>query len=395
MQRFFDTYVNYHGFLRSPAGDLRPMLYDAMNRGGISRVELADVGKMVKRAIDVRGASTLRTKHAVRKAFENLQSGNPRRAIGELVAGFFWSDPNNVERLARHLNREGSHTFSLGLEFKASTAHVFSGQFDGRPSIFKITPSFRSEPNAFDLSEHLTGLPVSRMLHSQATPLVDSHLIVSSPLSGNLAVSAIGRGASVSEVYSGMGGVLAKLHGVVVSPLIQNLLSGHNRQWPQVAASALKRLDGLAEALRFDAATTRSIRNVLSRSLAPAGLDSVLHDDYHEENVLVDERGRVSGLLDLGGAALGDPMYDLAKAQYYAQRAERLYDFKGAAAALQEGYKKNCALTPEAKSRLAHYVLAVSVALASPQLKYPEKKPIARELILNALDLAKKTVSHQ
>jgi hygromycin-B 7''-O-kinase len=51
------------------------------------------------------------------------------------------------------------------------------------------------------------------------------------------------------------------------------------------------------------------------------------HDDYHEGNVLVDvveNKWRVTGIVDVENAVAADPLLDIAKTDYYAIRANEL-----------------------------------------------------------------------
>jgi hygromycin-B 7''-O-kinase len=48
------------------------------------------------------------------------------------------------------------------------------------------------------------------------------------------------------------------------------------------------------------------------------------HNDLHEGNVLVDDDGQVTGVIDMENARAADPLFDLAKTDCYAIRGDRV-----------------------------------------------------------------------
>jgi len=86
-----------------------------------------------------------------------------------------------------------------------------------------------------------------------------------------------------------------------------------------------------AEKLRWfderggDPALSRAVaRHVAERAGVFAGCAApvLCHNDFHEGNVLVDERGTVTGCVDVENAVAADALLDLAKTDYYAIRGD-------------------------------------------------------------------------
>lgn len=93
---------------------------------------------------------------------------------------------------------------------------------------------------------------------------------------------------------------------------------------------------------------------------------SVIHNDANDWNVLVDEAGAVSGLIDVGDAAFAPTVSDLAVAATYAMLGQA--DPASAIAAVVEGYHRALALTPGERALLPDLIaarLAVSVTISA------------------------------
>lgn len=76
------------------------------------------------------------------------------------------------------------------------------------------------------------------------------------------------------------------------------------------------------------------------------------HNDVHEANVFITRRNdawQISGLLDVGGAIAADPLYDVARTNYWSTRGNR-----GKQQALLDGYGR---LATREQTGLAVYML--------------------------------------
>lgn len=77
------------------------------------------------------------------------------------------------------------------------------------------------------------------------------------------------------------------------------------------------------------------------------------HNDLHEANVLVERAPsgwRVTGVLDAGGAIAADPLFDVARTDYWSARGDA-----EKRAGLREGY--GASFGPEEEARIAFYAL--------------------------------------
>lgn len=103
----------------------------------------------------------------------------------------------------------------------------------------------------------------------------------------------------------------------------------------------------------LDDALRARLEGVLSRphdQLARVTQGVLVHSDYHYENILQD-KGRLSGILDFEWALSGDPSYDFMAA------GERERQLPGSEAAFVAGYRSIRALDAEHDRRLEIYLL--------------------------------------
>jgi hygromycin-B 7''-O-kinase len=136
--------------------------------------------------------------------------------------------------------------------------------------------------------------------------------------------------AEVQDVYGQLGAILRMLHTVtfehygfitptgVVPPLTNNefMTRRFGEQLRVFADSGGQPQTGN----RIEGAVTSS------RPLFAANHSAVLcHNDLHEANALaVKQRGRwhVTGVIDVGGAIAGDPLFDLARTHYWSTKGD-------------------------------------------------------------------------
>ncbi len=380
MMRFFDERVPFHGALRAHKGDLRPLLYAGMRSGKISASDLEEIGGIVKTSIEKRGTLTPRMQWGINEAFIHAQQKRFPEALSELRSAFFWSNPDNLRKLERHFRSNGIN-LTLGRELLSQTAHVFSGNYKGKRVVVKLTVRPPLHPT---VERHIVQVPVAHQLYESPTPFIPGHLSVVNHLPGKIAVKAIEDGAPVMATFHNMGKALAKIHSNPMTPQLRRLFPVPTRLWRPIAQETSKDVSAIATAFNLDSATVRKISRVLNTKLKEPSA-CVLHNDFHEENILVDEAGNVSGVIDFQGAKFGDPMSDLAKAMYYARKTEELYGFKGASIALRNGYHQEKPLSADAKVRLNHFYLATAISLATPYLNNEEVKPTVKKLLLEAL----------
>lgn len=98
-----------------------------------------------------------------------------------------------------------------------------------------------------------------------------------------------------------LGALLARIHSTPVPPALR---PAEPRRW-------LERV--LARARRFSRRWVRELATRLDRNRPPDLPDTLIHGDFTIDNVLAHE-GEISGVIDWGGAGLGDPRYDVTLA---------------------------------------------------------------------------------
>jgi len=130
-------------------------------------------------------------------------------------------------------------------------------------------------------------------------PFVEGHVITTS-----LPVTLLGRGAAVVESAVS---ALAALHAVPLEGDVAALgrpvgyldrqVARFSRLWPQNTRREVREVTETAAALAANVPTSARA--------------SVVHGDYRLGNLLIDDAGRVSAVLDWEMATLGDPLADL------------------------------------------------------------------------------------
>ena len=134
-------------------------------------------------------------------------------------------------------------------------------------------------------------------------------------------------------IYRGMGGVLRELHEITFERFGYFTKGGFaesfqtNAEWMRKLFEQVLRAFG---ARGGPPSLERAVRNLV------AGQEEVFnrcptavlcHNDLSEGNVCFskgDDGWRLTGVLDVGGSTAGDPLFDLAKTDYWSTRGNRL-----------------------------------------------------------------------
>lgn len=391
VRRFFDQKVAGHEALTHEHGDLRPLLYQSVQAGKIHVRELEQLGEMIRQALAKRIIESNRISVGVKLAHGHMNDGKHSEAMDELRTAFFWSNPENLKALEKEIRRRG-HRIVFENELPASFGHVVSGTFNDKPAIFKITPILRPVDEAAKVANLLRGLPVARQLGEYKTPLLPSRLEILEKLTGSQAGEAVAGGANVKEVYRSMGKTLARLHSHEITPEIDRKV-GKQRVWETVTKGAKKTAEEVGRQLELPEGQIAALKKAFETPIEAPERQALLHNDYHEENVLVGEDSKVSGLIDFSPKK-GDAMYDLAKALWYARRAREMYggSFADNAKWLAEGYKAVRTLTSEEKRRLRYFSLFISVKFGRSQIRqFRERAPIIKKLLLEDLSAVQRS----
>jgi aminoglycoside phosphotransferase (APT) family kinase protein len=107
-----------------------------------------------------------------------------------------------------------------------------------------------------------------------------------------------------------LGSFLRALHATPLAPL---RAAGLRDDWRgDVARVAWRGLDWLGK-VSLDGALADGARGLLDAPMPPTDLPlTLIHGDFHAGNLLVDDHGALSGVLDWGDCGAGDPAFDLA-----------------------------------------------------------------------------------
>lgn len=129
-------------------------------------------------------------------------------------------------------------------------------------------------------------------------------------------------------VYRQMGEFLARLHEIELDAygyLVTRIIDPKPDNTAYMTGRFAAKLAGFRErggAADLAAAISRYAEE---RSGLFAGCTRAVlcHNDFHEGNVLVDDRGQLTGVIDMENAAAADPLTDIAKTDCYSIRGDR------------------------------------------------------------------------
>jgi len=226
---------------------------------------------------------------------------------------------------------------------------------DGTGLIFYERNMMAQEPEVHAVVRERTRVPVARILaHDTGRRVLDRDFLVMERLPGR-PLSAVPLGAAFPDrVFRRVGEWLAEVHGITAGAY--GYLGAHRPMppaatWVEAFRSMWSRLlDDIEACSGYRAPEARRMRDRLDRHLSlfdrpvPA---SLLHMDVWHQNILVDERGEATGLLDWDRALWGDPEIEFA-----------VLDYCGVSVpAFWEGYGRPRDTSPEARLRNLFYLL--------------------------------------
>jgi aminoglycoside phosphotransferase (APT) family kinase protein len=223
-------------------------------------------------------------------------------------------------------------------------------------------PKFENERVAYALLAE-RGAPVPSVIALDTSRrIVPYDYIILTRLPGaNLAESWQGlEPAQVRRLAREAGAWLARLHMVSLPAFgkVHEQGAPRFRSWPDYFDDYADRYMNAAEQFGMLDATVRArLQGVLDGAhnmLAQVTEGVLVHSDYHYENILQDA-GRLTGILDFEWALSGDPSYDFMAA------GERERQAPGSEQAFMEGYRSLRPLDAEHNRRLAIYLLFFQV----------------------------------
>ena len=219
--------------------------------------------------------------------------------------------------------------------------------------VFYEREMMRQEPELHRLLRAQTTVPVPEILaFDQSQTLLKRDFMLMARLPG--APLSEMRAVNYDKVLRQVGQYLAQVHRLHATQY--GYLGAHQPMAPQsrwVDAFAMmwnKLIDDVVAVKHYDAEESRFLRDLLDQHLPlfdrPVAA-SLLHMDIWAQNILVDQRGEVTGLLDWDRALWGDPEIEFA-----------VLDYCGISEpAFWEGYGQTRDWSPEARIRQCFYLL--------------------------------------
>lgn len=234
-------------------------------------------------------------------------------------------------------------------------------------------------------------VPVPGVLLTDASrELIDADWMVTSQLPGSTASALDLTSQDAREIYRAIGATLRSVHSILfeqfgyfdrrgaVDPLATN--RDLMRAWFE---RDLRRFSEAGGAPRLRAAIERRIA---AGDAAIAGCRGAVlcHNDLHEANVLVQRAPSgwvVSGVLDAGGAVAADPLFDIARTDYWSTRGD-----PEKRAGLREGY--GAPLRPDQEATIDVYALHHALELWSWFARAPAGQRMREEITADLERLA-------
>lgn len=221
-----------------------------------------------------------------------------------------------------------------------------------------MVPKFDNERVAYDLLAG-RGLPIPSVVALDTSRrLAPYDYIILTRLPGtNLAESwQTLPTARVRDLAWEAGVALARLHTIMLPAFgkLREQSAPRFHTWSGYFGDYARRyIDAAARYGLLDDALRSRLEEVLVRASDPlmrVGQGMLVHSDYHYENILQDG-GRLSGILDFEWALSGDPSYDFITAD------ERERQVPGSEAAFMAGYQSVRAFDAEHDRRISLYRL--------------------------------------
>jgi|GEM_PF-4893904 len=214
------------------------------------------------------------------------------------------------------LRRYGIHYSEVRSPDLGKSSRVF--QLQRGPDVeyvkFNIPPRIRALAAVHDVLAS-RNIPSARVVFSTPDDTALPSFVILTEVKGIVLGDA--PVAARQHLMAEAAGVLARAHGTSVpgyGPLIVNngRMMGKHGSWAEYLSLKAPDIGALLEASIISDREAAVYRGVAARVFtAPARPARLLHNDFHRENILVDQ-GAISGIIDWDNAIAGDPLYDLA-----------------------------------------------------------------------------------
>jgi aminoglycoside phosphotransferase (APT) family kinase protein len=189
------------------------------------------------------------------------------------------------------------------------------------------------EVYVYGLLRDRTTVPCPRVLyHDDSKTVVPYSFLIMEMLEGQPVFAALLNDADYQSVYRQIGRLLRQCHAVTfdqfgfISPKGQLGASARNRDFMRTrferVLEAFSEAGGRSTVRQSVQARLDQANDAFDRCTTPV----LCHNDVHEANVLITRRNdawQISGLLDVGGAIAADPLYDVARTDYWSTRGNR------------------------------------------------------------------------
>jgi aminoglycoside phosphotransferase (APT) family kinase protein len=241
--------------------------------------------------------------------------------LAGLVAAHLPADP---EQLAFEPIRTGKHNTSYYVRGAGEELVLRISPPDEAGFLFYERRMMAQEPQLHALLRAETSVPVAEILaYDESRVLVDRDYLLMERLPGTPLSEAALSKSQVDGVLEQVGAYLAQMHALVADRY--GYLGNHRPMqpqptWPEAFAIMWnKLLDDVVACGGYTQEEADAMRRLLDvyrphfEHEAPA---SLLHMDVWSQNILVDDGGRVTGLVDLDRALWGDPEIEFAVLDY-------------------------------------------------------------------------------
>jgi hygromycin-B 7''-O-kinase len=210
-------------------------------------------------------------------------------------------------------------------------------QMDGRaPLVLKLFDTdaawqLEQEALVYELLRR-AGIPVPDILLTDASrELIDADWMLMSKLGGSTVAALDPSAEDAREIYRSIGATLRSIHSITFQHF--GFFDRRGAVTPYAANRDFMQVWFDRDLARFsEAGGLPSLRAAIERRIA-LGLETIArckgsvlcHGDLHEANVLVERAPSgwvVTGVVDVGGAIAANPLFDLARADYWSTRGD-------------------------------------------------------------------------
>lgn len=251
--------------------------------------------------------------------------------------------------------RTGKFNESYYLDAPESSLVVRIAPPDGTGMIFYERRMMAQEPGIHKIVREKTDAPVPEILvYDDTRRVIPRDFLVMERLPGNPLTEAFLPGSMMDRVFRRVGECLAQTHRITADKY--GYLGEHHPMEPAdnwgEAFEVMwnKLIDDIIDCDGYTVDEADSMRRLHGRYAGIFDRDipaSLLHMDVWHQNILVDEYGNVTGLIDWDRALWGDPEIEFA-----------VLDYCGVSTpAFWEGYGRRRDESTEAKIRQALYLL--------------------------------------